>query len=561
MAQDLICDGCGATLPKADDAGMMTCGSCGRITRDPAHRIPTSPTTPFAEPRAPIVVDLSGLDLSGAADTAVKTTKAGCGIGSVVMLIVLVVVGIIVFSVVRGVNDATKGISKAFSSAPSSNLFPDGDATWVLPGGEGSEVDVLTLVSDNQDDSRRKLVRLTMSEDGTEQRWISAAFAKDAYTVVVAYAGNDLWVGANDELRLLDLRTGKERWHTGLNDKVTTGCPGCFSVVEGKLVVRTDDAYLSGFGASSGEPLWTKRLGSVGARPSVASGRVIVVDQESGKDPLATTLDPASGRVVNASTIRCPATPDEPFDVELQTGAQIVGVPGSTDVAAVAGSGYSCAARWDPATGAVRWTDRGEGSASPTDNRTLVAGTDLVFATNEALVRIDLGSGRRTTLAPVPDVRAKPLAIVGRTVLGETETTRGTTKGGLAAWSLDDGRNLWATPLPQGAQLASDNAYNSSDALFDGQNRSVYVPPATPAGPAHVMTFEGEGRTYRTQTLDLATGALGTATPEEFPTRYGGDGTVSMTVVDSGPTRVVVTMDTLLEVIPVDGGAVVRWPS
>ena len=76
------------------------------------------------------------------------------------------------------------------------------------------------------------------------------------------------------------------------------------------------------------------------------------------------------------------------------------------------------------------------------------------------------------------------------------------------------------------------------------------------------MTFTGEGRTYTDQTVDLTTGTLSQPVKRPYPTRYDSEGTVSLTVEDVSPTRLIVSMDSLLEVVPVGReGPVLRWPS
>ena len=569
-AEDGLCDGCGGLLPAADLTGTITCPSCGRIT----HR----PVDPVIEPPAATVVDFSTwtpgpggtsnfntiptVDFSAAADTAVKAGKVGCGIGSIV--VVLGIIGAIVgvgFAVRSGM-DSVKSATDAFKSVSSASqhLYPDSGSAVVIPGGEGHTVNLVTLVSDNSDDSRRKLVRLELGGKEPKQLWVSEAFPSDVYSVSLAMAGDNLYVGAKDEVRLLSLATGKEKWHTTVTDKITTGCSSCFATVGNNLVVRTDDAYLTGLGPASPEQLWTMRLASTVAKPSVVGQQVLVVDQVTGKPTTVQTVDAATGKVVRTISPSCPQGPDQYYPVTMSAGNKVYAVPGTADLVSAFGYGPGCVVRWEASTGTVRWATQTGDIAPSSDTDPIITATDMAFGSSgNKMVHINLANGAAAELEPVPDVNAEPRAIVGRTLLADTTTTRGSTKGGLAAWSLDNNKHLWSANLPQGAQAASHSAYSSSDALFDGSPRSVLV---TGGAQPRLVTFTGEGRTYTDQTIDLTNGTLSQPVKKTFPTRYDNEGTVSMTVEDISPTRLIVSMDTLLEVIPVGSdGPVLRWPS
>ena len=568
-AEDGLCDGCGGLLPAADATGTITCPSCGRIT----HRAPD----PVIEPPAPTIVDFSAwtpgpggtsnfntiptVDFSAAADTAVKAGKVGCGIGSVVAIIGLIVAIGGVFFAVRSGMSSVKSATDAFTSNKSSasqNLFPDSGSAVVIPGGEGHTTNVITLVTDNSDStSSRKLVRLELGGDEPKLVWTSESFPSDVYDVSLAMGGDNLYVGAKDEVHLLSLATGKEKWHSSLTDKITTSCSGCFATVGNNLVVRTDDAYLTGLGPSSPEQLWTKRLSSIGAKPSIVGSQVLLVDQVTGSPTSVQTLDAATGKVVRTISPTCPQLSDQYYPVAMSAGNRIYGVPGSTDLVSAFGYGPGCVVRWEPSSGTIRWATQTGDIAPSSDVKPLITATDMVFGSSgNGMVHVNLANGAAAELEPVADANAEPAAIVGRTLLGNTTTTRGTARGGLAAWSLDTNKHVWTANLPQGAQAPSQSG---SDALFDGSPRSVLV---TGGAQPHVVTFTGEGRTYTDQTIDITNGTLSQPVKKDFPSRYGDSGTVSLTVEDIAPTRLVISIDTLLEVIPVgNDGAVIRWPS
>ena len=107
--------------------------------------------------------------------------------------------------------------------------------------------------------------------------------------------------------------------------------------------------------------------------------------------------------------------------------------------------------------------------------------------------------------------------------------------------------------MPNGSQSVS-RSVNGSDALFDGQPRSVLV--ATDAGLA-LVTFDGADRTYVVRTLDAATGKLSGGTPASFGS---GSGTPSLEVEGVVANRLFAFLDSDLVVIPLDGkGSVSRF--
>ncbi len=77
---------------------------------------------------------------------------------------------------------------------------------------------------------------------------------------------------------------------------------------------------------------------------------------------------------------------------------------------------------------------------------------------------------------------------------------------------------------------------------------------------AQVVTFFGEDRVVDTQSLDLATGELGRPNRRTYLSRYSTSGTPSLTVEDISPDRLIISVDSLLEVVPLPDGEILRWP-
>jgi hypothetical protein len=213
--------------------------------------------------------------------------------------------------------------------------------------------------------------------------------------------------------------------------------------------------------------------------------------------------------------------------------------------------------RWESVSGTVRWTLGITGNFSSSDSPPLISDRDLVLGSSGSIVHVDLASGRGAELEQVPDAAAEPHSLSGRTLIGQTTATRGTSKGGVAAWDLTTNKRLWSVPLPKGAQPASTGPWASSDALFDGSPRSVLV---TGGSSAQVVTFFGEDRVVDTQSLDLATGELGRPVRRTYLSRFSTSGTPSLTVEDISPDRLVISVDSLLEIVPLPDGEILRWP-
>ena len=578
MSDDLICDSCGAHLPLPDAEGNITCPSCGRATRVelPPEDTGSGNRLTVKSPAGEVTIDLSQWTpgargatewdrpaetismATEAAEEAAKAAKTGCGIGAVVVtLIILASIGGVIYAVANGVSSVTKSIGEITGSS-SSNLYPSSGSVSVLPG-EGTTSDLVLVVTDNSSDSKRRLVRVQVGPDGSKTLWKSEPLPGDVYTASVAIEGDHLYAAVGDEVWLLSLATGAETWRSTLTDKVTTRCESCFTVVQKKLVVRTDDAYLTGFQASSNEPLWSRRLNSTSARADLVGGNLVLVDDSAtrGKPGAVETLDPATGRAARSFSPACPPSDGYPYPVSFGSGADVVAVPGTGDLLALFGSGTGCVVRWESATGTVRWTLGITEGYSSSDDPPLVSARDLVFGSSGSLVHVDLGSGRGVELEAVPDAASEPNSLSGRTLIASTTSTRGTSKGGLAAWDLTTNKRLWSVPLPKGAQPASSGPYASSDALFDGSPRSVLVAGgSTP----RLVTFTGDGRVVDTQSLDLATGELSRPVRRTFPTRYGDSGTPSLTIEDQSPARLIISVDSLLEVVPLPDGDIIRWP-
>ncbi|WP_421121851.1 PQQ-binding-like beta-propeller repeat protein [Aquihabitans daechungensis] len=401
---------------------------------------------------------------------------------------------------------------------------------------------------------------MSFSGDESELAWRSEALADDAYRAEVALVGDTLFAGVDDQVYALDPATGTTKWKTTLRDKLSPGCDRCFEGVRGRLVVRTTDAYVTAYGTRSSESLWEKRLTSTSGSMSVVGDRLFVVDDPEDPQNLTPVamVDPANGRTIRSTTPRCPPSESTPWDLEMSPGDEVLPVPGSQDVMAAFGFGDGCIARWDPSTSAMTWTSRLTGLGHLDSDTIVVGRKDLVLGgSGGPLITVFLPNGKARVLEAPGDVTAQPSHIVGRQLLALTVTTRGTPKGGLASWDLATGTRSWANASLGTAQPVSSGSGRTSDALFDGTPRSLLVPVGE---GVNVFVFEGTQRTFTVSPLDLATGELGTEVRRAFLSRYD-SGTPSLTVEGRTADRLVVSIDNLLQTIPVSGrGDLASYP-
>ena len=600
MAESGVCSGCGATLPPPDALGLSTCTSCGAVTKasEPAAAPPASssagsgapdaplagwpaPPPPAAPPSSgwpapPVAAPLPGggqwappAGVAGAPPTAPRPSSSGStgsqatarriGCGLVPLVVFLIVVFGIVGAVRSWAPNQFRSAVVPDIKTPSSLITLSGSAT-ILPG-DGPDTDLIVTEQDNEGSTTtRRLARIAFTDSGATRRWTSEPIDDSASRAEVAVVGDTIFAGIDDELLALDAETGATRWRTTLHDKVTTGCPSCFHAAGGKLVVRTTDAYVTAYGTASGEPLWSKRLNSTVGSISVVGDRLFVVDdpEDPSKITTVTLTDPATGKGLRTIAPTCPKAGDTPWDLEMAAGDPVLAVPGGKDVMAAFGFGDACVVRWEPASGTVRWTSRLTNMSTIQEDGMAIGERDLVLSNGSGqLVTIYLPNGKARQIETPSDQQVKPNLIVGRTLVADTLTARGTPKAGLTAWDLSTGDRLWAQSDLGTAQPVSTGSYHSSDALFDGSPRSLLV---RVGDGINVFVFEGTEGTFTVSPLDLDSGDLGAEVRRAFIREWEA-GTPSLTVEGIDQARLLISIDSLLQELPVSGrGPVEAYP-
>lgn len=566
-----LCKSCGAILPLPDLEGNAACLSCGRN-----HRTPTPAPDPTPAPTPPRAerLDPTGAGVPWTPDVTISVAKApkrnrtASGLGC--LLTVFVVIGAISAAIVvfaRSVStDVKESLDRAFDVDPTRLSLGAGSVVVLDPAGAdgkvvdgaGGPTEVAAVVYDAQHDTRFVArLPLTAGGDRPEPVWTSEPFPSGTYDAAVAQIGGTVLLGVADEVWALDAATGARSWTAPLPDKVSAGCATCFTVVGDTLVVVTQDDQVHAYGTASATPRWTRRLESPSARVLVSDAGVVVSDQDPAKpgSQLVTVLDPASGAPRSALSPTCPGR-DGGFPTTMNFADRVLAVPGSPDLVGSISFGGTCLVRWDGTTGQIRWTTTAEAGGSLDADDALVTADRLFAPTADgAMLSVDLATGGSSRLALPPDVTAVPVAVTGNLLVAETTTTRGTTRGGLAAWDLGTGQAVWQSAMPDGSKPFSDRLSGSSESLFPDSPLSTVV---AVGAELRLATFSGDTYTASVRTIDPATGALG----EPRSWAFGdGPGIPSLRLHQVTPEGMVLTADSGLLFLPFAADAdPVGWP-
>lgn len=436
-------------------------------------------------------------------------------------------------------------------------FVPVGGSASTKPGEPGGPVEVVTLANAIGPGSPRAVIDVVVgAEAGTDTSglvWSSESLPSDVYSSAMATTGDNLFVSAGDEVWNLSPTSGTLRWKATVSDTVTPNCDECFQVVDGTLVVRSQDATVTAFSAESPEPRWSRRLDSPAGSVMAAGDRVAILDEKPGAGGQILMLDPASGKTQASITPTCTSDVG-PAQTYRATGLAVA-VPDSGDIVTVLGSGSDCVARFDGATGKQRWESKLDGAQPFGNDAPFIDAEHLVFSLGSgAPVHVALSTGAVSTLAAEPELKVTGRSVIDGVLLADTVTTRGTPRGGLGAWDLKTGTALWASELPGQSQPVS--ASFDWDALIDGQPRTLLVD--TGKSPL-LVTFDGELRQIRTQQVDLATGQLGAPATRPLPARSPTD-PILLSVVSAGAARLVIDTGGQLAVVPLPDGEIVAWP-
>lgn len=550
-------------LPLPDTDGYSTCMSCGRNHRIKERPEPVTEPTPAPGPGEPFATWTPDITV-----TVARTPKVSTGSGKGCVLGVFLLIGAIVAGVVVMVSSVSKSVKDTMDRAltvDNSRLTLTGRVVAIDPTGSGGHqtdgaarsAEVVAVAYDSGSNSRLAVrLELVGSAERPDPKWTTDAFPESVYDAPLAQLGDRLMMAVGDDLKAVNLQTGATVWTAALPDKVTPGCETCFVVLGDTLVVHTVDDQVLGFGAGSPEPRWTRRLASAASDVLVSAAGVVISDEDPAKpgQQMVTVLDPVSGAQRSALVPSC--VPDQSgFPRTMNFADHLAVIPGGPDLVAMVSSIETCLVRWDGSTGQIKWTVQvSDGGSLDGDDMLVTADRLIAPTTDGALASVNLADGAANRLVTPTDLAVVPVGVSADVLLAETTTTRGTTRGGLAAWNLSSGQPLWQTSMPDGAKPFSDRS-STSDALFSG---SPLARLEFTAAGADLVTFNGDDYSVSLQKVDLATGTLGEARRWVIGE---GPGTLSVGVGALSPHGLLVSAQSSVLALPVgtDGG-LLSWP-
>lgn len=536
---------CGSELPSPDAVGLVTCRSCGTVSRseesvDGALVVP--PPSGF-DGTSSIDERVGWIGRSLETDTAARRAR-GCGLAAlaVVFLVALAIAAV-------GFNRARTSPDRA-AAGRSNRIVIEGS---VVSLDDGDPSDVIAVVQDYTGASHRYLARLRVGGGRISEQWTSPELPQGIDRALARRAGDGIVVAFGDQIWNLDAARGTRRWNAALSDQVDATCARCLVVIGDRVVVRTADAYLSGFSIGAPASPWRRRLASSDATVEVLDGRLVAVD-ESPDAPGATvrSVDPATGQDSIVFRPTCPSPDPAKTPVLLSLDDAVRSVPGTGDAVSTSAYGDGCVVRWEVATGTRRWATRIEGLTSVASGSVLVSPTDLVFASAAGQVgQVDLATGAARMLDAGPGVQARPASLIGRRLLAWTTT--GTEEHGLAALDLAQGRQEWSIDLADGAVPLGASTPVALDA--DAAHAVLVIDRER----AVLATFRGEDLLVGLAPIDLATGITGSTRSLPLRTRYAGSVPL-LTVESKGSGQLLATIDTALAAIDVGSGWITTYP-
>ncbi len=518
---------CGATLPDADVVGLITCPSCGRVSH--ADEAPDNR------------VRWVGRSLETA--TVVRRAK---GVALVALIGLFFVASTIAFLGFRRVQREAAGRSGAHRS----RIVVAGS---VLPLDERDSSDVVAVVQDYTDTSHRYVARLRIDADRITERWTSPELPGGTDRVDAVLTGRSLVVAFSDRVWSLDAEGGGARWRAKVSDQIPSGCATCLAVVGDRVLVRTADAYLTGFRLATPSSPWRRRLVSTGAQLAVVGQQPVVVDESPDlPGAIVQPFDAATGAEALPFRPECPA-PDR-LTIGLNLGDEVRTVPGSGDAISISAFGDGCVVRWDLATRTVRWASRIDGLTDVDRTATVMSASDLALATaGGRLVHVDLATGAARFLDAGPGVQARPSRLVGRRLLAWTIAAAGAGGGGLQAFDLASGAQQWAAQLPNDSLPLTAGA---PAALSPDHPRGLL---SVAGARVEIIVLAAQGQRLDIGQVDLATGFITFGDPLSYRTRYGAQAS-SVGLVAERDGNVLITVDDQLERIDASTGMVTTYP-
>ncbi|MCU1351448.1 MAG: serine/threonine protein kinase [Acidimicrobiales bacterium] len=489
--------------------------------------------------------------MSGDGDTSVVRTRPVA-----VVLVALAVLGSAVACSGGGSSPARQPGTPGAVVADHLSLSRGDDL--LLPGEPGQPLDIAGLFYDSSSNTR-SIGRARVGVRGLT--WQAAALPKDVSSITMATDGRRVFVGSKAMVRTYDLKRGTSLWSARLSDEVDTSCRTCFTVVDGRLVVLTRDAYVHALDPATGAERWQRRLEATNGKLLLAGSQLVITDRDPAPGiGYVAVVDPATGK-----DVRRFAAPCRSYQLDAGTPAffapydPIVPVPGTNDVVLVSSGGTSCIQRWDLTTGNQRWSRERTANGSIDESTLLVSGSLVMAPGSHEIEAYGLADGRPHLIALGRDEAAKPQAVAGGRLIAVVTQTRGTARPALVAYDPSTGRRAWAVRLDD-KQAFSPPEARTTDVLYDSDPGRFLL--AFEPDHLRLVTMARTGRALSVLTLDARSGGVRGKVDGTYLSRYDSEsGSHSVGVERVRGSQLVITVDSLLQTIDLRTAAVTAsWP-
>ena len=316
----------------------------------------------------------------------------------------------------------------------------------LIPSGQGSAPNFTVGLYDPDKDTR--FIGLI---DGTTTKliWHAAPLAGDGYVDALA-SGSDLVYAANaTDLLAYRKSDGSLAWHVQMSDKLNYGTTTLL-ITAGRVITDNADQTIQAYDASTGSPVWNKRLTGYDRTLRLMGNSLVVIDYiDSNNNFGLMFLDPATGSQQNVITPTCTFND---YDSDISPDSGLVYDPANNALFLVYASSYGCVQRLDLASGQTTWSASSKDSFSFSSDgfQSLMTDSKLYFSNGNDILAVNKSTGEMKVLLTNPDYDLLPLAVAGDKLIVRARRTRGTERFDLWGVEAASGNQVWQMDM-QGA--------------------------------------------------------------------------------------------------------------
>ncbi len=377
------CPECGAPVdfrrvPR--DQPQVKCAYCGTLITIPG-RTQVYSTPPHAASHsktqtATVVVTSDGSMVKGG---------WGCGVISLIAVVLSLVVGGIVLSATsfivpftRAVTDVTNSDSTGPFSLPES-LSPSTMQQALAPAPRlvsaplalgANDTSFVQSPVQSPVQSRVQIVVFAYREDGSlllgfdpverVERWRSDIFSDRTYEIGITSDEARVYVADGAHLVALDRETGEIAWQSSLANNLQTGCAEsapCLQRVGDQVVALARDGTVQAFAGRTGAPLWSRSLNGTPRQIIVNSNQngndqVILIDVDDSNRAIVLVLNATNGNLIYSLQPSCAFSLHE---MRPSASDQYLVTPDGRSLLVVGSGSYACIWRYNLADGSLVW--------------------------------------------------------------------------------------------------------------------------------------------------------------------------------------------------------------